>query len=117
LDQLYRYFRTGAYESPKPEVLGREAVGTVVAIGGGNTFGLQNGDRVCYIGPGAYAEFTAAPALHAFKLPEGISDKLAASAYIQGLAAITIMSEAHSPVPGQWALVHAAAGGVGLWLC
>lgn len=86
-------------------------------MGTGETYGLRKGDRVCFIGPGAYAEYTAAPALHAFKVPDSISDQTAAGAYMQGLAAISIMSEAYDAKRGDWALVHAAAGGVGLWLC
>lgn len=72
---------------------------------------------MCYIAGGAYAEYTAAPALHAFKVPDGLSDEVAAAAYMQGLAATTLVCEAFEAVPGRWALVHAAAGGVGLWLC
>lgn len=88
-----------------------------MAVGPGETYGLQPGDRVCYIAGGAYAEYTAAPALRAFKVPDGVSDKVAAAAYMQGLAATTLVSEAYDAGPGKWALVHAAAGGVGLWLC
>ncbi|CAG7930703.1 unnamed protein product [Penicillium olsonii] len=111
------YFRTGAYPSKKPEILGRESVGTIIETSQSQVHGLKKGDRVCYIGPGAYAEYTAVPALHAFKVPDGVSNELAVSAYMQGLAATTTVSEAYQARPGQWALVHAAAGGVGLWLC
>lgn len=72
---------------------------------------------MCFIGPGAYAKYTAAPALHSVKVPDRVNDRLAAGAYMQGLAATALVFETCQINPGQRALVHAAAGGVGLWLC
>lgn len=114
---LYSYFRTGAYPSQKPEILGREAVGEIIETGEGELYGLQKGDRVVFIGPKAYAEYTAVNALHVYKVPAGIPDNVAVSSVMQGLAALTLTKEACNVEKGQWALVHAAAGGVGQWLC
>jgi len=66
---------------------------------------------------GGYAEYTAAPALHTYKLPEGLEPKLALAAFLQGLTAISLIREAHPVKAGEYVLVHAAAGGVGLLLC
>ena len=66
---------------------------------------------------GAYAEYTAAPAAKTIKIPEQMEGKLAAGALLQGLTALTLIREAHHVNKGDWVLVHAAAGGTGLWLC
>lgn len=118
---LFSYFRTGLYPSPKPEILGREAEGTIVAVGpsssSANLFGLKTGDRVVWMGTGGYAEYTSVLAKAAYAIPSGIAPKLAVAAYLQGLTALTLIREAHHVEKGQWVLVHAAAGGVGLMLC
>ncbi|KAI1466628.1 NAD(P)-binding protein [Daldinia caldariorum] len=111
------YFRTGLYPaSHLPYILGREAEGTVVKTGGGNLYGLKEGDRVLWISEGAYAEYTAVDASNAIKIPEGVAPKIAAASAIQGLTALTLVREAHRVEKGDWVLVHAAAGGTGLWL-
>ena len=79
--------------------------------------GLKEGDKVVWMGEGAYAEYTATPAAKAFKLPEGIKPQVSAAALLQGLTALTLIREAHHVNSGDWVLVHAAAGGTGLWLC
>lgn len=113
------YFRTGLYPAPSlPYILGREASGTIVATGsGGDLFGLAAGDRVVWMATGAYAEYTAVPTAHATKVPAGVQADVAAAALLQGLTALTLIREAHPVKKGDWVLVHAAAGGVGLWLC
>lgn len=111
------YFRTGLYPSPKPEILGREAEGKVVATGPGNVHSFVPGDRVVWMATSAYAEYTACPADKAIKIPSSIPEKHAAAAILQGLTALTLVREAHKVEKGDWVLVHAAAGGVGLWLC
>jgi len=119
INYIDTYFRSGLYPAPAfPLTLGREAAGTVVALpASGDTYGLQQGDRVAYLSTGAYAQYTAAPAMHTCKLPEGVSDEKAAASLLQGLTALTLIREAHAVQKGDWVLVHAAAGGVGLWLC
>ena len=113
-----RYFRSGLYPVPSwPYILGREAEGTVVKSGGGETYGMKEGDKVVWMAEGAYAEYTAAPAAKAFKLPKEVEPKIGAAALLQGLTALTLIREAHHVKKGDWVLVHAAAGGTGLWLC
>ncbi|RYO87206.1 hypothetical protein DL766_004678 [Monosporascus sp. MC13-8B] len=113
------YFRSGLYPLQKfPHVLGCEAEGTIVKTGGGNLLGLKEGDRVVVsLMAGAYAEYTAAPAEKAIKIPAGIPEKVATAALLQGLTALTLIREAYHVKQGDWVLVHAAAGGTGLWLC
>jgi NADPH:quinone reductase-like Zn-dependent oxidoreductase len=89
----------------------------VVSNGGGDTLGFKDGDRVVWMAEGAYAEYTAVPASKVSKLPKEIPEKVAAAAYLQGLTALTLIRESHHVKKGDWVLVHAAAGGVGLWLC
>ncbi|RYP71366.1 hypothetical protein DL771_004854 [Monosporascus sp. 5C6A] len=113
------YFRSGLYPVPKfPHVLGCDAEGTIVKTGGGNLLGLKEGDRVVLsLSAGTYAEYTAAPAEKAIKIPAGIPAKVATAALLQGLTALTLIREAYQVKQGDWVLVHAAAGGTGLWLC
>lgn len=112
------YFRTGLYPSQKPEILGREAEGTIVATGpSGNLYDLKVGDRVAWMGLSAYAEYAAAPAAKTHVIPSALKPGIAAAALLQGLTALTLIKEAYLVKKGDWVLVHAAAGGVGLWLC
>ncbi|GME52301.1 Quinone oxidoreductase protein [Neofusicoccum parvum] len=112
------YFRTGLYACPElPYILGREASGRVVSAGPGDAHGLAAGDRVVWLGSGSYAEYSAVAASHAIKTPAAVSSEAAAAAMFQGLTALTLVREAHRVQAGDWVLVHAAAGGVGLWLC
>ncbi|KAF2838961.1 NAD(P)-binding protein [Patellaria atrata CBS 101060] len=112
------YFRTGLYQAPSfPYTLGREGGGIIAALGGGETYDLQEGQRVVYMGSAAYAEYSAVPSLHVFSIPDGISTETACAGILQGLTALTLIRESHHVKPGDWVLVHAAAGGVGLWLC
>jgi NADPH2:quinone reductase len=115
---LNRYFRSGLYPSKKPEILGREAEGTIVSTGSsGNLYNLKTGDRVVWLGAGAYAEYTAVPAVKTHAIPSALAPRVAAAAMLQGLTAITLIRESYEVKKGDWVLVHAAAGGVGLWLC
>ncbi|KAL1625224.1 NADPH:quinone reductase [Neofusicoccum ribis] len=71
-----------------------------------------------FIDTGSYAEYSAVAASHAIKTPAAVSSEAAAAAAMfQGLTALTLVREAHRVEAGDWVLVHAAAGGVGLWLC
>ena len=113
------YFRSGLYKSPGfPMTLGREAAGQVVAVHSSVTSGVKVGDRVVFMGgaTGAYAQYTTVPAGKIVKLPEALSSEKAAAVYLQGLTAWTFVREAGNVQKGQWCLVHAAAGGVGLLL-
>ncbi|KAI1345207.1 hypothetical protein F5Y15DRAFT_20646 [Xylariaceae sp. FL0016] len=112
------YFRTGLYPAPQfPYILGREGAGTVVAVGPGTDSDLAVGDKVLYMGEGAYSQYTLASAAKTLKLPAGLDAKTAAAAFLQGMTALTLVRESHPVQKGDWVLVHAAAGGTGLWLC
>lgn len=69
------------------------------------------------MGTSAYAEYTAAPAAKAHLIPKDLGPGVAAAAILQGLTALTLIREAYHVQKGDFVLVHAAAGGVGLWLC
>ncbi|GAB7362750.1 hypothetical protein MBLNU230_g3055t1 [Neophaeotheca triangularis] len=118
INYIDTYFRTGLYPPPQfPYTLGRESEGTIVALGGGETHGLKEGDRVVCLSEATYAEYTAAPAAKTHRIPSGLPEKVAVASELQGLTALTLIREAHEVKKGDWVLVHAAAGGVGLWLC
>jgi NADPH2:quinone reductase len=112
-----RYYRSGLYPAPKPEILGREAEGTIVSTGSGNLYNLKVGDKVVWLGTTAYAEYSSVPAAKAYALPSSLKPSVAAAAALQGLTALTLIREAYEVKKGDWVLVHAAAGGVGLLLC
>ncbi|ESZ95208.1 hypothetical protein SBOR_4407 [Sclerotinia borealis F-4128] len=113
------YFRTGLYPSPKPEILGREAEGTLVSLGPSTSApsNLQIGNRVVYMSTSTYAEYTSVPASKIHSIPSSLSPGIAAASLLQGLTALTLIREAYHVQRDDWILVHAAAGGVGLWLC
>jgi NADPH:quinone reductase-like Zn-dependent oxidoreductase len=116
--EIYSYFRSGLYPAPNgfPYILGREASGTILGLGAGNTYNLSVGDRVVYLNPYTYAQYTAANALYVYKIPDGVSNEIATAALLQGLTALTLIRESYPVKKGEWILVHAAAGGVGLLL-
>ena len=69
------------------------------------------------MGQSAYAEYTAVSSNYTVPVPSSISTKTAAASLLQALTAVTLIREAHAVQKGDWVLVTAAAGGVGLWLC
>lgn len=110
------YFRTGLYPRPLPFIAGLEGAGEVEAIGDG-VHALAVGDRVAWAGvPGSYAEAVLAPAERVVRIPAGVSDETAAAAMLQGMTAHYLVHGARQTRKGDVALVHAAAGGVGLLL-
>lgn len=110
------YVRSGLYPAPLPLTLGKEGAGTVVRVGEGHER-FREGDRVVYSeASGSYAEYNLVGAGSVVKIPDGISDELAASSFIQGLTAITLTEATYVVKAGDWVLVHAAAGGMGCWL-
>ncbi len=110
------YHRTGAYPTNPPFTLGMEAAGRVVALGEGVT-GFAVGDRVGWaMAPGAHAEYAAAPAASLVHVPDEVSDADAAAVLLQGMTAHYLTTSTYSVQNGDWALVHAAAGGMGLLL-
>lgn len=108
------YFRTGLYPSPKPEILGREGVSTIVALGPGpNPYSFAVGDRVIWLNTGSYCQFSTVSAAKAVKLPGGIADEDALAAFLSGLTVLTLLKETYPVQKGEWVLLHAAAGGAG----
>jgi NADPH2:quinone reductase len=99
-----------------PKALGVEGSGRVISVGDGVT-GLAPGQRVAWVyHPGSYAEKIVAPAEALVPIPETIDDRTAAAVMMQGLTASHFATDFHAIQPGEIALVHAAAGGLGLLL-
>jgi len=110
------YFREGRYKAPLPLVPGAEGAGTVTAVGA-EVKSLKVGERVGWSGGlGAYAEYAAVPADRLVPIPSGVSDRDAAAALLQGMTAHYLSHDTYPLKRGETALVHAAAGGVGLLL-
>jgi NADPH2:quinone reductase len=110
------YFREGRYKAAIPFVPGQEAAGDVVSVGNAVT-GLKPGDRVAYaMVQGSYAEYAAVPAERLVKIPEPVSYQQAAAVMLQGMTAHYLSHSTYPLKKGETALVHAAAGGVGLLL-
>jgi NADPH:quinone reductase len=110
------YFREGRYTTVTPFVPGQEAAGDVVAVGA-NVTNLKVGDRVAYATmQGSYAAYAAVAADRLAKIPEGVSHQQAAAAMLQGMTAHYLLYSTYPLKKGETALVHAAAGGVGLLL-
>jgi NADPH2:quinone reductase len=110
------YFREGRYKATLPFIAGQEAAGTVSAVGS-EVASIKVGDRVAYtMALGSYAEYQAVAADRLVKIPEGVSDRDAAAAMLQGMTAHYLSHDTFPLKSGQTALVHAAAGGVGLLL-
>jgi NADPH2:quinone reductase len=107
-------FRDGRLRTPLPFIPGQEGAGVVTAVGP-QVKALKVGDRVAWSGTlGSYAEYVAAPEEHLVPVPAAISDDQATAAMMHGLTAHYLVTDAHKLKAGETALVHAAAGGVGL---
>jgi NADPH:quinone reductase len=110
------YFREGRYPITPPFILGQEASGVVSEVGS-DVKDFKLGERVAYTGiTGAYAEFEAVPADRLVRVPAGITDQQAAAAMLQGMTAQYLTHSTYPIKKGETALIHAAAGGVGLLL-
>jgi len=110
------YHRTGLYKLPLPFTPGSEGAGVVDAVGEG-VQEVQVGDRVAYAGqPGSYAEHAIVNASRLVPVPNDVDLELAAAVMLQGLTAHCLASSVFPLKEGDVALVHAAAGGVGLLL-
>jgi NADPH2:quinone reductase len=112
------YDRTGLYPHPLPSGVGHEAAGVVTAVGR-KAKGLRVGERVAYWNPkpGAASELSNVPADRLVKIPKGVSDQQAAAIMLKGLTAHYLLRRTYRVAKGDYILVHAAAGGVGLLLC
>ncbi|KAF7720708.1 NADPH:quinone reductase [Apophysomyces ossiformis] len=110
------YHRTGLYPLPLPCGIGRESAGEVYEVGE-DVSDFKVGDKVVYIGNDTYAEYTEAKVSGLEKISADVDYKTAAAIGIQGLTAWTMVRDAYPVKKGDYILVHAAAGGVGLLLC
>jgi NADPH2:quinone reductase len=117
LNFIDTYQRGGLYPLPLPATLGLEAAGVVDAVGERVTR-FQTGDLVGYNGSlGAYAEANVLNAARAVKLPSHVDARTAAASLLKGMTAEFLARRIWPLHAGDWVLVHAAAGGVGLILC
>ena len=111
------YQRQGLYPRSLPYVPGTEGAGRVIATGDG-VRDIAVGDRVAWamVGGAGYAEQVTLPAERAVPLPDGVDDETAAAVMLQGMTAHALSTSTYAVQPGEVALVHAGAGGVGLLL-
>jgi len=110
------YHRTGLYPLPLPFTPGNEGAGVVEAVGPDVTE-VRPGDRVAYaMATGSYAELAVVPVFRLVPIPDTVSLESAAAAMLQGMTAHYLAHSTFPLAPGHQALVHAAAGGVGLLL-
>lgn len=117
INYIDTYQRSGAYPMALPYTPGLEGAGTVLEVGSDVT-GFAVGDSVAWTSNlGSYAEIVALDASKAVLVPPGIELTQAAQAMLQGITAHYLITSVFDVKPGTTALVHAAAGGVGLLLC
>ena len=111
------YQRSGLYPLPLPIALGQEGAGVVEQVGPGAT-DVRVGQRVAWTSVnGAYATNALVPAEKLVPVPEGVTGKLAAAVMLQGMTAHYLTHDTYPLKRGEWCLIHAAAGGVGLLFC
>lgn len=108
------YFRTGLYKAPQlPFISGNEAAGEITALGEGVS-GFKVGERVAYVVTlGCYTAERNVPAALVVKLPDTVSDEVAAAIMLKGLTSEYLLHRTYAVKHGDTILVHAAAGGVG----
>lgn len=110
------YHREGRYKVTLPFTPGQEGAGVVTAVGT-DVKSVKTGDRVAWTGLlGGYAEYAAVPADRLVAIPSGVSDHQAAALMLQGMTAHYLCHDTYRLKRGETALIHAAAGGVGLLL-
>jgi NADPH2:quinone reductase len=113
---IYQREGVGGYRPDLPFVPGAEGAGTIAAVGEGVTH-LTVGDPVAWAGLGSgYAEQVVLPAKRVVKVPSGISLQVAGAVILQGMTAHYLVTSTYQVREGDVAVVHAAAGGVGLLL-
>ena len=118
LNYIDTYHRSGLYPMPVPLTLGIEGAGIIIEAGE-NVKDLAVGDRVAYASPptGSYAEAKVMPADRLVKIPDNISDEIAAAIMLKGMTVEYLVRRTYNVKAGQTVLFHAAAGGVGLIAC
>lgn len=114
VNSIDRQFRDGSLRTPLPFIPGQEGAGVITAVGTQAKL-MKIGDRVAWSGTlGSYAEYLASPEEHLVPVPTSVPDDQAAAVMMHGLTAHYLVNDAHKLKAGETALVHAAAGGVGL---
>ena len=118
LNYIDTYQRSGLYKVPLPSGMGSEAAGVVEAVGAG-VADLKAGDRVAYSGGplGAYTDVRVMSIDRLVKIPEGVSDRSAATLMLKGLTVQYLLRQTYPVKAGETILLHAAAGGIGLIAC
>jgi NADPH2:quinone reductase len=109
------YRRAGASASDLPATLDSQGVGIIEQLGP-EVRNVRVGDRVVFVG-NSYATHALAPAAWLIPVPDGIGIEQAAAGMNQGFLAYAFTHFAYPVKPGDWCLIHAAAGGIGLLLC
>jgi NADPH:quinone reductase len=109
------YQRAGGGEPEFPATLGSQGVGVVEALGP-EVNNVRVGDRVSFWG-NSYATHTVIPTVRLLAIPDGISFEQAAAGMNQGFLAYAFTHFVYPVKPGDWCLIQAAAGGIGLLLC
>lgn len=126
INYIDTYFRSGLYPVPLPFTLGQEASGRLLSLPSSAAIldsedykrrGYALGDRIAAYSGGSLAEYVAVPWAVTAKLPDAVDSRTAAAVVVGGLTALTAIREAYEVKKGDWVLVHAAAGGLGLALC
>src|SRR5207245_2991964 len=111
------YQRSGQYPLPLPLAMGVEGAGVVEQVGPGvNEVRVEQ--RVAWTNvSGTYATHAIVPSDRLVPVPEGISGKVAAAVMLQGMTAHYLSHDTYPLKRGEWCVIHAAAGGVGLLFC
>ena len=111
------YHRSGKYPINLPFIPGVEGVGIIAELGSNSPTDLKVGERVGWVmASGGYAETAAIPAKTLIPIPEDIEDEDAVALLLQGMTAHYLTRNAYEIKPGDTAVVHSGAGGVGLLL-
>jgi len=120
------YFRGGVYPRATPFTLGQEAAGSIIVLPSSTDVttlddykvrGFEEGVKVVAYTGSAFAEYVSVPWKDVQVIPAGLNTRQAVASLAQGLTAHIFVKEAYEIKKGDWILVHAAAGGVGLLLC
>ena len=118
LNFIDTYHRTGLYPIKLPCGLGMEGSGVVEEVGSEVKI-FSKGDNIAYASPplGSYSDERVIPEKIAVKIPEGVTDKIAASIMTKGLTTYYLLYKTYKVSAGETILFHAAAGGVGQIFC
>lgn len=114
--------RSGLYPRPLPYTVGQDAVGTLVHVPSTTSSSTalpkpKVGEKVWTPANSSFAEYMVAPWWKVVGIPSGVDEKDGVGMATIGLTAMTLVKESYAVKQGDWVLVRAAAGGVGLVLC